>query len=1001
MCGTQGTEEEAMEQSQSAHPLIGRLAEQAVLEKAIERVREGHGSVLLVEGEAGIGKTRLVEVALKSAGMPALFGPSSETGPAVLSAPIAALLRSLLEASPGKLGQKLLSTHLAPLLPELGPVPQGVAGPSDSPGADAPEAVSLETASLGAAFREALRSAIRAGTRTAPMALVLEDLQWADHVTLGLLCPLARWLRDRPVLLIGTFRREGLPRRHPLRQAMLELRRAGGVEEMNVLPLDLSETRALADMVAGHPVSSSAAEFLQGRSEGVPLFVQELTRALLADGLLPGPGEAPVPVAGMDMAVPPALADLILLGLERHLPAVRAAAEMAAVLGATFSASLLLGLIADDQAFDVLTEAGLLSEDRGQVSFRRRMIRDAVYAGLSWARRRSLHRQVAAHLEGLAAPVLIAEPLLTAEHWLAGQDTERARQSFLVAADAFCRQHAYRGAAGAAGRALELWPAGEDQEQRLAVLDQLGRCAQACGMLAEAGVAWREAAQAHKQAGDLPGLAEAQHRLAGALELQGLWEQAMEARSAAADAYSATRQHAAAAEEWLAVGTFLRSASRPTAALAVLSRALTDARLSGRRDLEARVLGLEGNARARMGETRLGLLEVREGLAIALEGNFTAATADVLHRVADTLEHLGDYAGAKAAYTEALGLCDSDGSAAAFACRACATVPLYQNGNWNRAAAECRAVLASAAAPSGPRAVAGAMLGTVLAHRGQPTRARPVLAEALALSRQIGLVPAQLRALWGLALTEEASGHLSAAADWTRALLEVWQGVEDHYHVLFPLRWAASFFAAAGAADDLRRVTDALGRAANLNGGSVAYSALAHALGELACHEGHLELASRQWTVAVDLLRDSDTPFEEASTRFRAGQVRASLGRREEAVAELVAAHRAARGMNAVLLTRNTVQALAELGEMVRPRGGQGGAALVLAGLTRRQVEVLGLVAQGRSDKAIAQALHLSPRTVEMHVGRLLASLDSHSRTEAVSRAAAMGLLEQSALPPG
>lgn len=445
------------------------------------------------------------------------------------------------------------------------------------------------------------------------------------------------------------------------------------------------------------------------------------------------------------------------------------------------------------------------------------------------------------------------------------------------------------------------------------------------------------------------------------------------------------------------MGAHLRAGSSNSAALEVLAQALADARQAGRRDLEARILGQQGNAWARAGQAERGLGLVREGLALALGEQFQGETVEVLHRLADTLEHAGDYAGARAAYSEAIDLCGPGAEAAAHACRACLAVPLYQNGAWDRAISECRAVLEAPGAPPVPRAVAGMMLGTVLAHRGQPDRARPLLHNALALARQLEVPPVQLRALWGLALVEEVGGTAEAAAGWARRLQEVWEGVEDHYHVLFPMRWASSFFARAGAAEDLRRCVDTLNRAAALNGGPLAYSALAHALGELAWFEGHPEAACRQFEVAAELLNDTDTPYEEASTRVRLGQVLARVGRPESTAVQLRAAGRTARGLNAVVLLRQAEEALADLGRLALPKGT---AHPALPGLSPRQLEVLRLVASGGTDKAIASKLRLSPRTVEMHVGRILASLASRSRTEAVAKAAELGLLSPAPQTP-
>ncbi len=943
--------------------LIGRAPEQAAIRAALARARAGSGGLLLVAGEAGIGKTRLVDATLHAAGVRALRGPSRDTRAATPYAPLAIVLRAHLADAPGALDGDPLRAHLALLLPELG--------------------LSLPEHSTAALLHEALRAALVGVARAAPV-VVLEDLHWADHATLEFLPPLADALTSVPLLVLGTYRREDLPRAHPLRRTRLELQRGGHLQELTVSALPGPDTAALAARSLGAPLGPALAELVHARSEGVPLFVQEFLWALQAGGCLEVSHAGQLHLrAGAEPAAPLTLRDAVLLNLDRLSAGARAAAEVAAVLGQSFEAEQLLALIGEDAVFDTLTDAGLLVEARGQVTFRHALIRDAIHAGIPWARRRRLHRQVAALLDARGAP-----PAALAEHWLAGQEPERARGALLAAVRTSCRLHAYRDAAEAAGRALELWPDGTDEPERLAVLDQLGRCAQACGLLPEAARAWREAAQAHREAGDAASSAEAQRRLAGALELQGLWEQALEARRGAAEAFDAAGRPAAAAEERLAVGSALRATSRNTAALDALRVALDGARRAGRRDLEARILGQTGNALVRAGQIEAGLSTGRAGLTLALQVDHTGATVEALHRIADSLEHAGDYTAARSAYADAIGVC-ADAGQPDFACRACLAVPLYQNGDWNAVASECRRVLESPAAPAVPRAVVGAMLGTVLAHRGQRARARPLLHDALATSRQLGLVPVQLRALWGLALLDELDDPHAAHA-WADALSGVWEGAEDHYHVLFPMRWAATFHAERGAQPEVARAVRTLSRAADLNGGPVAYSALAHALGELAWLDGQLPRASAQFEVAVALLRDTRTPFEEASSRLRAGQALAAQQRPEEAADHLTWAHRTARTLNAPVLADRAARALAAIGRAPAGRGARPPNGI---GLTPRQLEVLRLVAQGRTDKAIAQDLQLSPRTVEMHVGHILASLDSHSRAEAVGKAAELGLL--------
>ncbi|WP_407572591.1 ATP-binding protein [Deinococcus altitudinis] len=952
--------------------LVGRSQELAVLDGALDRAAQGRGGLLLLAGEAGIGKTFLLQVALAGRALRVLAGPSRDLrGPAPYS-PVVALLRAHLATVPTALDHVPYRSLLALLLPELG-----------TPTSENGRTPTL----LQGALRAALRLVTEGGPTGGPTVLLLEDLHWADYATLDLLPLLPDWLADRPVLILGTYRHEALPRSHPLRRARQELRRTGEVEELSLGALTAAGTAELVAAVVGGPVAADVLNLVYGHSEGVPLYVREYAAALHAgDRLSSGPDGRLTLVPGRSAVLPQTLRDAVLLGLDRLSPEVQLASETAAVLGATFDLEVLADLLPDESVCDTLIECGLLTEDAGKVSFRHGLIRDVVYAGIPWARRRGLHRQVAAALSGAGAP-----PGVTADHWLAGHEPERARAALLLAAEESCRLHAYRDAAEAAGRALELWPAGKEEARRLEVLAQLGHCALACGLLSEAARAWREAAQAQHEAGNTHGVADARRRLAGTLDLQGLWEQASETRRVAAEAFGRCGADAEAAEERLALGTTLRAVSRNVAALEVLALALLDARRAGRRDLEARILGQYGNALARSGQTGPGLKAGREALSIAIEGAFTGATVEVLHRLADSLEHGGDFLGARAAYADAFELCEETGPAA-FACRACVTVPLYQNGAWDRAASECRVVLASPGAPSTPRAVAGAMLGTILAHRGQPARARPFLTEALGVARQAGVAAVKLRALWGLALVEEGLGQPDAATARAQELLAVWEDVEDHYHILSPLRWASSFFAGLGAERDLRRAAEALGRAATLNGGPVALSALAHALGELAWLGGHLDSASEQFRIAVDLLRDSDSPYEECATRLRAGLLLKAQGQVEAAAEHLSTAHRTASTLHAVSLERHSALALVRLGYPVERRGTR--AEIDGTGLTRRQNEVLKLVALGRSDKAIARELRLSPRTVEMHVGHILASLDSRSRTEAVSRAADLGLLD-------
>jgi DNA-binding CsgD family transcriptional regulator len=963
--------------AQPGRELIGRQREQAELDVALAAARGGGGGIVLLAGEAGIGKTCLLETCLGRSGLLALKGQTSEIATPPYG-PVVAALRAYLRAHPGGLaGRGPLAPYLALLLPELGPPPDHT-----DP----------------AALVEAICHAFAAIARDTPAALVLEDLQWADNATLELLPARASALAQERLLIVGTYRSDEIGRGHAVRRLRNDLRRARLLREIAVEPLDPAGTTALATRVLGQPPGAALAAALYERTEGVPLFVEELAGALALRGRLRASDTGIELVPGTHLPIPDTLRDAVLLRLDGLPDAALRLLHLAAVAGRTFDPALVAELAGGADGFDALLEHGLLVEvEPGRAVFRHALTREATYGDISWVRRRALHRQIAERLEAQAAP-----PLAVAQHWLAAKEPDRARAALLLAARNACAIHAYHDAAGVTQQALELWPDGVEDVQRLDVLDSLGHCAQLCGMLPEAARAWREVADGRRQRGELWACAEAERKLANLAELQGHWERALVAREAAAQAFAASDLPAEAAAERLSAAAHLRSAARFRAALDVLSTAAEEAERAGRADLRARILGLEGNVRARMGHAAEGLALVRAGLALALEHNLAGAAAEIYQRLADALEHAGDYTGAKDTYLTAFDFCQTNAiPATAQLCVACLTAVLRQTGEWDRAMVLCREVLGSQDSSAHARAVASGMLGSLYALRGQPRHARPLLLEALALSRQIELAAMELLASWGLALADELNGAYDAAAEHCRFILSRWGQLEDCHYVVPALRWAVSFFATRQADVDARACANVLAQIASATGQPETLSALAHALGELALLDGDPQQAVQQFGQALGLLRDVAVPYCHASTQFRAGVACVAANQRDAAAAHLANAYRTARKLGARPLATRIAQALHALGEPIGERLGQGAAVRYRSGdLTRRQREILQLVAQGQTNAEIARALVLSPRTVEMHVANILAALDSRSRAEAVRRATELGLLEDYGITP-
>jgi ATP/maltotriose-dependent transcriptional regulator MalT len=322
------------------------------------------------------------------------------------------------------------------------------------------------------------------------------------------------------------------------------------------------------------------------------------------------------------------------------------------------------------------------------------------------------------------------------------------------------------------------------------------------------------------------------------------------------------------------------------------------------------------------------------------------------------------------------------------------TVVLRQIGEWDQCAQVCADVLASGVASPHARAVAMGTLGLVRAQRGEGQRARSLLLEAAHTAAQIELTAMELLCAWGLAVVDELAGNFDEAVQRCRGLLERWRRTEERHYTIPALRWAASLFAARRQEADARACANALAQIVAETGAAEAVAALGHVLGELSMLDANPAAAARHFTDALERLGPLDLPHERAQTCLRAGQALVADGQRDRGIQQLVSSYRIAASLGARPLAGVAAQELAQLGEAVDGRVGRRAAGrLERGGLTRRELEVIRLVADGHTDREIAGTLVVSPRTIEMHVGRCLAKLGCRSRAEAVRRAAELQLV--------
>jgi DNA-binding CsgD family transcriptional regulator/tetratricopeptide (TPR) repeat protein len=690
------------------------------------------------------------------------------------------------------------------------------------------------------------------------------------------------------------------------------------------------------------------------------------------------------------------------------LPAgARAVLDAAAVVGTTFDVQDALAAAGEACWPEQLAGRGLVTAvDNGRAAFRHALTRDAVYTEIAWSQRRALHRAVAERLAAGRAPALAAA------HLLAAGEPDRARPALVTAAGDYIAVHAYRDAARVLRCALELWPSGAAAATgRLDVVERLASCATMCADHAEAVTLLRELVDGRRQGGETVALAAALRRLALAHELLGHWDAALEHHEAAAVAFSDGGLRAEAALERLAAAVHLRAAASYSAALDSVEAARADAAAAGAGELRLRLDGLRGNVLARHGQVEEGVAAVRAALDEALAAGLPGPAAELHQRLADALEHAGDYPGAVATYAAGYRYCDTHGQDATGAlCRACVTVVLFSSGRWDEAAEVCRDVLEELGGAHSHAVTAG-ILGLVHAMRGEAELARPHLLHGRALATRIELAAVELLCTWGLAVLADQSGAHDEAADHGRRVLERWDGTQEAHYVVPVLQWTATLFAESGLAVETRRCAAALSRVAEAAARPEALAALAHALGETALLEGSPR-AVDELTRAVDLLADRDLPLATALARRRAAAALAAHGQRDRAAALLRAAHDTGRLLRAAPFTARVTADLRALGETA-PRGDAGrdagrgtglGAGLNAgpgrpagpagaAGLSRRELEVLRLVARGRTSRAIAGELFLSPRTVEMHVTNGMRKLACRTRAEAVRRLTELSLI--------
>jgi len=494
-------------------PFVGREDVWESLLACWERARSGQGLLVLIHGEAGIGKSRLVEELgrwVRQRGGWTARACCYEYEHALPYGPLADLLRTVLPLVGEDARERLLpwqAAELARLAPELtwqaSPVPDS----------------SLPADQRQARLFDALTVLLLDLARRNPLLLTLEELHWANDSTLAWLHYLARHLGQVPLLMLATYRQEDVGPGHPLRGLALRLEREGLATRLELGPLSRED---LAVWMTG--ASDPLVTRVYRQAEGNPFFMLETLRTLFEEGRVRLVGGRWVEdgVAG-DLPIPTSVRQVVQARLDRLPSHVRRAAEVAAVIGRGFCLEVLgqawgQGEEATLEALDELLRRRLIREEDthscDDYAFAHHLVREAIYQGLHHRRRRRLHRLVGEAMERLHAgrPEVAGE---LAYHFERAHEREKALLWLVEAGEQAWRGYACREALGYFRCAVALLDPG--RADALAARALAGLAVAHRDVIGEEGMEWEwleRALEIWEALDDRRGIAEACYALA-------------------------------------------------------------------------------------------------------------------------------------------------------------------------------------------------------------------------------------------------------------------------------------------------------------------------------------------------------------------------------------------------------------------------------------------------------------------------------------------------------
>ncbi len=999
-------------ETRSVSPVfVGRGSELNTLRGALARIKEtGEPRALLIGGEAGVGKTRLIEEfasAARADGVLAAIGGCIEIGSEGLPfAPFSAVLRLLNAQLPGELAAAVAGQEgeLARILPELGETAGD--GRDDEQGR-------VRLFELTARLLERLAA-------HRPLVVVIEDLHWADRSTRELFSYLLRALNDAGILLVATYRSDDIHRRHPLRPFLAEIDRMRTISRVELARFTRAEVRTQIAGITGRDPDEALVDRVFKRSEGNAFFVEELARSI-EDGCLTGLSDP--------------LRDLLLVRVEALPEDAQRVVRVAAEGGSTVEHELLAavcGLPEDDliEALRAAVGSNTLVPDRDGTGYRFRhaLVREAVVDDLLPGERTRLNRRYGEALE--ADPSLVRAETCAARlasYWYHAHDPAKALPAVLAASVQARRRHAYTEQLRLLDRALELWDDAPKEVRRAVRPADYAEAYPACGcdddalhfmdLLAEIAVAARLSGDTEraftitKRAlrsldAEKDPLRTAWFLLQRSRLVQGTgrgdgWTELARAQELVRGLPPSSVHAAVLAQS----ATWAMLHTPGSESFATAERAVELARLVGDTEQELNSLVTLAGLRIDSGDVEGGLEQLRAVLERAVARGCSSVVARGHINLSSALEGVGrsteavEVADRGLALTEHYGLKESTSWVSGNRAES-----LQSLGRWEQAReAALDARRRSLSARS--RALATNRLADLALKEGDVDRAERNLTVAREHYGNHDPQPQHYIPLARYALEIAAArGRVADVRDILRQAMETGFPPGTQRYV-WPLLWAA-----ATAESELRGLPAAqperpaaLARIRQAAKSTPAVSPVWAAYGravEAELLRAEDRAAPDAWAAAVAAFKQVERPYELAVACYRwaeallhdAARATAGLeGRtpREAAALLLVQAREAAREMGAGSLT-DGIEGLAQRARIplaARPEWEAARPAAVppveTFGLTPRERDVLRLVAAGRSNRQIADELFISPKTASVHVSNILAKLGVSGRGEA------------------